>query len=326
MSESMTEPTSKPLPRVVETTHSEQIRADRACIGCGFNLFGQPVFKEEHYNMSVARCPECGQVAALQTYPTMSHWVNRFRAILASIWILFLMGAMFGSVMYQVGMSIASVEIASESFSRTIAGAYEQYEAAKQIESTGVSGVVSNTPNSTTTVTGATTVTVTTPFPQAFAGSRWVQLDNDWIEDEFPQVREDLGGLWENIDREFMVMIIPAIVASLAVGIFWSVALLAASRPRAFVAPLIASLIACSLVIGFNTVNGSYITASSFTKTLYTPYIVPMMVLLMLSVMGFGVFIGRMVMRKVVLLALPARSRVSFSVLWTRDGLELPKP
>ena len=72
-------------------TH-DTIRADRACIACGFNLFGQPITREAHYNLLITRCPECGQAAALQSYPTMSHWVNRFRAILSALWIALTLG------------------------------------------------------------------------------------------------------------------------------------------------------------------------------------------------------------------------------------------
>ncbi len=40
---------------------------DRLCIRCGFNLCGQPVLRERHYRMLIARCPECSTVAGGRT-------------------------------------------------------------------------------------------------------------------------------------------------------------------------------------------------------------------------------------------------------------------
>jgi hypothetical protein len=39
---------------------------DRLCIKCGYNLVGQPIMRETHYDMLILRCPECATVASVQ--------------------------------------------------------------------------------------------------------------------------------------------------------------------------------------------------------------------------------------------------------------------
>ena len=57
---------------------------DRLCTKCGYNLTGQPVLREPHYEMLIVRCPECGAVAALQEYPVLGRWAGRWAALLAA--------------------------------------------------------------------------------------------------------------------------------------------------------------------------------------------------------------------------------------------------
>lgn len=64
------------------------LTADRPCISCGFNLLGQPVAREPHYQMLMMRCPECGTPASLQEYPVMGVWAKRWGFMLAALWLL----------------------------------------------------------------------------------------------------------------------------------------------------------------------------------------------------------------------------------------------
>lgn len=42
------------------------VTVDRPCSKCGFNLVGQPIIRERHYGLFIARCPECGTVALIR--------------------------------------------------------------------------------------------------------------------------------------------------------------------------------------------------------------------------------------------------------------------
>jgi hypothetical protein len=73
---------------------------DRFCATCGFNLVGQTVVREPHYNMLMVRCPECGTPAAMQEYPLLGRWANRWARVLAVAMILFM-------TMFTIGASLA---------------------------------------------------------------------------------------------------------------------------------------------------------------------------------------------------------------------------
>ena len=62
------------------------ITGDRSCHACGFNLRGQPIVREQHYDMVMVRCPECAAVAPLLDYPRYSHWARRLWAFVALLW------------------------------------------------------------------------------------------------------------------------------------------------------------------------------------------------------------------------------------------------
>ncbi len=64
-----------------------ELVGDRLCTGCGYNLTGQPVVREAHYQMLIVRCPECGTVASVQEYPLLGRWAGRWAMALAAAWL-----------------------------------------------------------------------------------------------------------------------------------------------------------------------------------------------------------------------------------------------
>ncbi len=334
-----------------EPQHFNEIRADRACIGCGFNLYAQPVSKEEHYGLAICTCPECGTVAALQSYPVMSHWVNRFRALIAAIWIIVLLGIFIGHTMSITGMAQGTANLAGEKMGDIIGHEHHIWsqeqdrlrELAKQTDQTAAQSATPNatpiatpdplsfggtttivTSNGVTTVNG--TIVPTTPLSPAQSGQyNWVWLTQGWGDAHLQQVIDESGGLLANIDREFLVMLIPGTIVGTLFGMFWSVALLGGTRRKAIIVPLVACLIACLLLIGMSRPDYNYTYISGLTQDLYAPVIGPVFIAYMFLISCFGIWIGRMVARRIVVMALPARSRVPLSNLWIQDGLALPK-
>jgi len=289
----------------------DQIRADRACIGCGFNLYGQTVSKEEHYGLAIARCPECGTVAALQQYPLMSHWVNRFRAILAALWIVLLLGTFGLSTMAISGFAISISEVASNPLGDYIGLSFTQWQEDQAAGATPAGTAGNVTPVITRQMTGS---------------YQWVTVSPEWYDIHLDSCVASFGNLWANMDRGAYIFLVPAGVVSLLLGVYWSIALLGASRLRALCVLVLAALIGGVFVISFNTGVGNFPWASNIAEEYYAVRIVPFVMIYQLLWMGVGLFFGRMVARFVVCLALPARSRVPLGVLWTRDGLSPPSP
>lgn len=82
---------------------------DRFCIACGFNLVGQSVVREPHYNMLMVRCPECGTAAAMQEYPLLGRWASRWARVLAVAMMLLMTVLTFGASLACWGVSIPPV-------------------------------------------------------------------------------------------------------------------------------------------------------------------------------------------------------------------------
>lgn len=319
-----------------------EIRADRACIGCGFNLFGQSVSKEEHYGLAICRCPECGTVAALQSYPAMSHWVNRFRAILAAIWIVLLMGVFFGHTMAITGMAQGAGSIASEDLGGIIGQSFYEWEQAKAEEAlaqnptpvtnTTTTPTIPGLPPGTTVVTnnGVTTingvVVSQNPVVSTSSNHRWEYVSKEWVQNHLSETLASSGGLLKNIDPEFLIMYIPGTIVSLVLGIFWSIALISGSRKRVLLVPLVISLIAISLQFVFSSPETGPAYASNIAQSYYGRIVGPFYIATLLLMCSLGVLLGRSLARWVVVMALPPRNRVPLSILWTCDHKPLPKP
>ena len=321
----MTEQESPPT----EAYTPDEIRADRACIGCGFNLFGQTVTKEPHYGMAICRCPECGTVAALQTYPAMSHWVNRFRSIIAAVWIVLLLGAFAGNTMILTGISISATELASENLAEIIGASHDQWTKDKEVQAAALTApAATGTPvviNGTTTIT--TTGGTTVVFPGSGSNSfRWVTISEEWRKDHLGSTIDQAGGIWANADTEFLIMLIPGIIVGVLCGIFWSVTLLGGTKRRAMLVPLVACLVAVAMVIGINSTGSTFQWAREISRGYYAPIIAPIMISVQLAALCFGVLFGRKIARFVVIMALPPRNRVPLSLLWICEGHSLPKP
>ncbi len=333
----------------------DEIRADRACIGCGFNLYAQPVTKEEHYGLAICRCPECGTVAALQSYPTMTHWVNRFRALIAAIWIVILLAFFAGNIGAMTGMTAAACDEAARYMGELIGQEHQRWEdlklaelkaleaesgeAADQTNQTGQTNQTAqpaapidplaalNAPGTTivTTTNGVTTINgVPVVTSGTTAGGRWTLITDEWRTTHLDDTAQLYGGLWDNVNREFLIFLIPMTIVGMMSGIFWSVALLGSSRSKALLVPLVMCVIALAFVLGIHGPPGSSSYAQNVSVSMYAPIFAPMMLVFQFLVLAFGIWIGRKVARVVVVMTLPPRNRVPLSLLWTRDGLQLP--
>ena len=83
---------------------------DRLCAKRGFNLFGQMIVREPRYKLLIVRCPECATVAALQEYPLLGKWANRWATALAALWVLALVASIVGFSGAGFGMTMGSLE------------------------------------------------------------------------------------------------------------------------------------------------------------------------------------------------------------------------
>lgn len=96
----------------------------RVCGKCGFNLMGQLILREPTYGLIVARCPECGQVAPLQEYPSMGRTTRRWATLLGGLWVLTVLAGAAAASFALMGIMFGSLEIGCEDFARVLPGDY----------------------------------------------------------------------------------------------------------------------------------------------------------------------------------------------------------
>lgn len=269
------------------------IGADRPCARCGFNLFGQAVVREPHYGLVAARCPECGQLAALQEYPALGRWAGRWAGLLAALWLLVLLGAMFVQFGPTYGLTFVVIDIATQEFSNPVLTEY--------LNMATVSGTVS-------------------------LGS-WSNLDPAWWAENRERVADAMGGPLSVVNTSTAAVWFPMAVISAGFGAFWSVALLGGRRRWAALIAAVptASAVSMAFYLGAADAMSTGLTIRGAVSGLIRPSLLSVTMCVVMVSLLLGVWVGRPLSRLLVRLALPARMRTPLSVLWTRDGLEPPR-
>lgn len=304
-----------------------ELTGDRMCQGCGFNLRGQLVVREPHYQMLMVRCPECAVVAALGEYPTLSRWANRWTAAAAVLWALLALAiwlGMGGFMMIPVGMDDWNRKYYGAS---SLAQLQQTWLAAKEAAKQPPS------PSGTTTTAPAP------PNANAWMALQpWSSVDPAW---------------WAASDKNSLRMMIrggaatgsmwsayrqvggTAVVIGIGAGALMA-ALLLGVRQRWLwaVAPaLILPMIAYSSLGGTGpfTGDGAWVLTGG-TPATFQDAAVGLLghnawwATLTWLVLGcaIGLMVGRPLARWVVRLALPPKSRAALAVLWWADGKRVP--
>ncbi len=119
---------------------------ERACIACAFNLSGQPVVREPHYDMLIVRCPECGAVASLQEYPALGTWATRWTALAAALYIVLLLGGAFGAGAIGYGFCEAAIDGSGYRFAQFLSDRQTSDLAAAGLPPTTTMRAISPTP------------------------------------------------------------------------------------------------------------------------------------------------------------------------------------
>lgn len=299
------------------------LAGDRLCIRCGFNLTGQPITREPHYNMLAVRCPECSTLASLQEYPVLGVWAPRFGILLALGWMLaaLLIAFLTGLTVYLSAEGVAGV--ATVPAARQIGRSFAVYRA-DNIEPEG-SGTLYAADN-------------TWSLDDRDPANNWI--DPGWLDGQDLHALPTLpGGAASPYNTRALAALIPVLVGAGAWGVVWSVLLLHRRlRGRVIITGVVFALAGGLLVLshagsplawdGFGpwtTYNWGWgVNARNLAARLYglTPALVTLAA-------AFGAFtaghaLGRPVARGIVRLLLPPHCRGPLALLWHVDGLPSP--
>ena len=271
----------------------------------------------------------------------MTHWVNRFRMLMAAAWVSVLLGVFVVNIMTYMGMATGAGSLAGEKMADIIGAAHNQWTEEQALIKAQAAAPTTTTPTAATpglpagttivTTNGITTINgvmvgTTAPAVTTPGQYQWTWLTAGWAKEHLDQVVQDSGGLVAHIDRKFLVMLIPGAFVAILFGIFWSVALLGGSRRKGVLVPMVICITALLIHLGVSRPNFGFTSVGNLSQDLYAPVVGPVYMAFLFLVSAFGIWIGRSVARFVVVIALPPRNRVPLSLLWTCDGLAIPKP
>lgn len=322
-------PDAPPTPHADDERVST-IGADRLCASCGYNLIGQSVVREPHYKLLIARCPECGEAAALQEYPSLGAWVSRLTAVLAVVWVLVLLGALAGSIAAITAFPISIADEAGRQYRWQIDGQWDmdrQHEASRLVADFMARQTTTDTDDVTTQSPGMQIPDGTVVMQQADTSINRFDDFGVWWSDQDPEaLLAAMGGRKRVIDRRALWILIPFSLTALVVGMFWSAALI--TRRRIFVLALLAFISVISLgfmilaKVDLQSEEISWARAvmwREFSGSLIIPA-----GLIGVAFLMIGGWFGRPILRGLVRAMLPPRLRGSLAILWLADGKKLP--
>jgi hypothetical protein len=274
---------------------------DRLCVGCGFNLYGQPILREPRYQMHIVRCPECARIAALQEYPTLGKWAARWAALLAGVWFLVAAAWLFGSAGAIFGFSVSAVEDAADPLAQVIGEAHRAWQASQ--------GPVQS---------------------QNFWGAwNWQPLDKDWWSaQDIRALYKDSGGLAGAFGAGVLAFWLGSWLALVPLGAFGSVLFLHVRRLRmalmAIPSIAIASCFALLWWIGAAGDVSRNLSGVTIARHYLGPTLMPLSIAFIAMPLAAGLVFGRPILRALARLLLPPRRRFALASLWTCDGLTPP--
>ncbi len=264
---------------------------DRICIHCSYNLIGQPIMREPHYNLLIVRCPECGEVTTTQEYPVLGKWAGRIGTVFAGLWMLIIIALLALTALMMFGLSLGTTELAIDGYWRYLNDQHNQWSAANPTPAVGM-----------------------TSF------EAW------YISQDQSQLLADAGGVFGSLSREFLVPLAATVLLVPVVGAMWSVILIARRMRSLVVFAITMWLIA--LAFGSMSMIDAMTTDPTWAgRAAWQQVGVPILavfITLTLPCLILGMAFGRALARWMVKVLLPPRMWCRMAWLWTTCNLDPP--
>lgn len=265
---------------------------DRLCVRCGYNLTGQAILRELHYQMLIVRCPECATVASVQEYPLLGRWATRWGLVLAGLWVVVLLGFMVGTGATIFGFSISITEEACQPYSQFLSNQYSLHR--------------KNAGNSP---------------------SWGIDEMREWHnQQDFSLLFQQAGG-WRNaVEWDALWIGVPFAITVFAQGCFWSVAILGLRwRARLVVCALVMTVAAMFALLMFVQWHSEQMHVwFAGQRQIGSVFLLSGLVFGAIA-LAAGLTVGRSVVRGLVRVLLPPRLCQWLAILWTSDGLAPPR-
>lgn len=145
------------------------VETDRYCEGCGYNLRTQPVRRDARTRVLLCRCPECGGFQPVREGVTAGQvWLQRLGTLGLFLWIVTILGIVFGLGAAQVGFIFIPLEELTTHRQVTIPSPSSSQPSASSARTTVISGGRITITQSGMTTTYRREVRQTYPYYRAF--------------------------------------------------------------------------------------------------------------------------------------------------------------
>ena len=276
------------------------LQGDRLCAGCHYNLTGQSIVRESHYQLLIVRCPECGTVASVQEYPLLGRWSSRWAAMAAAGFLLFAVLLFAATVLTIFGLSMGSAEQAAWKLSTVIDQKFQAWQAEQ-------AGAVDPANPPTWQV--------------------WQQMFQSWWDQQdLAQVIGESGGWFSVVGWRPFMLWLPLGLLAVVFGVAWSAVLLHMKRRGhlMFAALVMATTAVLGFAIMLDWMQSEQYYAWAIARRATGPRMGGMTIAFGGLMFAVGLMIGRPLVRAFVRAMLPPRLRGALAALWIADGLPPP--
>jgi hypothetical protein len=294
-------------PPTTDDSARRLLTGDRLCAGCGHNLVNQPIVREPHYQLLIARCPECGTAAPLQEYPLLGRWAGRLAALGAVAW-----GGMLLALILGAGVGLFTAGMIGWGASQSIVSNTLDVLHAEDTAGERAGPLFMGPANPLMGMN-----TAGTDFATWYAATQPAELHRRVV-----AAREGrwsvAGAAIESLLAFPFVLAAGVLIAVILLGRRPAVATLLGGGPSLVVAIALYRWIIW--MYETDGVNWSYDAAMLVTGW----RVVLFGILLNAVVLGLGIWFGRPMVRGLVRLGVPPRLRGSLAFLWLADDRPLP--
>lgn len=304
----MSESTVTPIN--LEEKRVSTLAGNRLCTKCGYNLIGQSVVREPHYDMLMVRCSECGSVASIQEYPLLGRWAVRWAMLIAALWFalstLFLLAT--SGLLYSFSNSITTIAIYP--YAMSIAELQvEWYEA----------------------IDAQTQQQQMFQYQLSQGAYPYINIDQTWWSTQDSQALLASSGGWSKVGQwPSASMLISLSLYIFLVGCFWAVLLTHLRRIWLILfcfLPIVLAAVFGAMQYSSDNLsltNWGWLTAQDIANDQLGMIFFNIANTLMLVPLIVGIIFGRSIVRLLIRLLLPHRLCNSLAFLWIADGLEPP--
>ena len=281
----------------------QHLEADTFCVGCGYNLHGQPVTRDDRLGIFVCRCPECGRYHPAGIGVTAaSAWTSRLATALLIFWVLFVLHAVAWIGAGFIAIAVMHVE--TFTFSKTVA------------------------PD------GREVVWAELPAPAATAGAGIPAVPGGWtaVYKGTTQPAVSYGNVrvvnrYTGVAaRQGLLALLMYVLAAAGIGLGTGVLLVTFLwhwRRRHYAWPMVLlptlAAVLFLLLIHLNDWGGQWSHIYGWVVSRAAGYAA-----LEAAFIGVGIVIGRPIARGLLRMFIPPRPRQHFAFLWRADGLTMP--